>query len=254
MSSNPYRTKHQLPTARSPSLGTGSERSTRRRGKGINAGWAFHVKRRRPSHARRSGGSVTWCGSCWWLPQGQEREPRRRGYPAHYAIAHLSSGELLRKEVAADTKIGRIAVDYLRRGDLVPDELVIEILAGPVLQAVANGGYVLDGFPRTLRQAEEAYRVAQQIEGIDLQAVVHLEVRREELRRRLLARAEQEGRGDDNDVVITHRLEIFDSETEPLLGFYRGRGLMVDINGEQPIDAVFADIVSAVDRLRADRQ
>jgi len=160
----------------------------------------------------------------------------------------------LRKEVAADTKIGRIAVDYLRRGDLVPDELVIEILAGPVLQAVGNGGYVLDGFPRTLRQAEEAYRVAQQVEGIDLQAVVHLEVRREELRRRLLARAQQDGRGDDTDAVISHRLEIFDSETEPLLGFYRGRGLTVDINGEQPIDQVFADIVGAVDSLRAGRR
>jgi len=156
----------------------------------------------------------------------------------------------LRKEVAADTKIGQIAVDYLRRGDLVPDELVIEILAGPVLQAVGNGGYVLDGFPRTLPQAEEAYRVAQRVEGIYLQAVVHLEVSREELRRRLLARAGQDGRVDDTDDVISHRLEIFAAETEPLLEFYRTRGLMVDINGEQTIDRVFDDIVGAVDSLR----
>jgi adenylate kinase len=187
-------------------------------------------------------------------PPGAGKGTQAARLSTHYGIAHLSSGELLRNEVAADSKIGRIAVDYLRRGDLVPDELVIDILAGPVLQAVANGGYVLDGFPRTLRQAEEAYRVAQQIEGIDLQAVVHLEVRREELRRRLLARAAEEGRGDDTELVITHRLEIFDSETEPLLGFYRDRGLMVDINGEQTVDAVFAGIVSAVDGLHADRQ
>jgi adenylate kinase len=123
-----------------------------------------------------------------------------------------------------------------------------------VLWAAGNGGYVLDGFPRTLRQAEEAYRMAQQVEGIDLQAVSHLEVSREELRRRLLARARQDGRVDDTDDVICHRLGIFDSETEPLLGFYRGRGLMVDINGAQPIDAVFADIVVAVDRLPAGRR
>ena len=180
-------------------------------------------------------------------PPGAGKGTQAARLSTHYAIAHLSSGELLRKEVAADTKIGRIAVDYLRRGDLVPDELVIEILAGPVLQAVGNGGYVLDGFPRTRRQAEEAYRVAQLVEGIDLQAVVHLEVRREELRRRLLARARQEGRVDDTDAVISHRLEIFDSETEPLLGFYRSRGLMVDVNGEQPIDRVFVDIVGALD-------
>jgi adenylate kinase len=186
-------------------------------------------------------------------PPGAGKGTQAARLSTHYAIAHLSSGELLRKEVASDSKIGRIAVDYLRRGDLVPDELVIEILAGPVIEAVEKGGYVLDGFPRTLRQAEEAYRVAQEIEGIDLQAVVHLEVRREELRRRLLARARQEGRGDDTDPVISHRLEIFDIETEPLLGFYRGRGLIVDVDGEQPIDAVFADIVIAVDNLQAGR-
>jgi adenylate kinase len=186
-------------------------------------------------------------------PPGAGKGTQAARLSAHYAIAHLSSGDLLRKEVTADTRIGRIAVDYVRRGDLVPDELVIEILAGPVLEAVGNGGYVLDGFPRTLRQAEEAYRVAQQVEGIDLQAVVHLEVRRQELRRRLLARALQDGRVDDTDAVISHRLDIFDSETEPLLGFYRERGLIVDINGEQPIEAVFDDIVVAVDRLSAGR-
>jgi adenylate kinase len=184
-------------------------------------------------------------------PPGAGKGTQAARLSSHYAIAHLSSGELLRKEVAADTEIGQIAIEYLRRGDLVPDELVIEILAGPVLQAVGNGGYVLDGFPRTLRQAEEAYRVAQQVEGIDLQAVVHLEVRREELRRRLLARSRQDGRVDDTDDVISHRLEIFDAETEPLLGFYNDRGLIVDIDGEQLIDAVFADIVGAVDSLRS---
>ena len=72
-----------------------------------------------------------------------------------YHIAHLSSGALLRVEVAKGTKIGKVAADYLRRGDLVPDELVFEMLVAPVIEAAGNGGYVLDGFPRTLRQAEE---------------------------------------------------------------------------------------------------
>jgi len=130
---------------------------------------------------------------------------------------------------------------------------VIEILAGPVLEAVQNGGYVLDGFPRTLHQAEEAYRVAQQVEGIELQAVIHLEVSGQELRRRLLARAGRDGRSDDSDDVIGHRLAVFDAETEPLLGFYGGRGLVVDIKGEQPVDQVFADVVTAIDSLSADR-
>src|ERR1700729_3735205 len=93
---------------------------------------------------------------------------------AHYRIAHLSSGALLRDEVARGTKIGRIAADYLERGDLVPDEVVLEMLSARVLEAAHNGGYVLDGFPRTLRQAEEAYAWAQGIEGVSLQAVVYL--------------------------------------------------------------------------------
>jgi adenylate kinase len=168
---------------------------------------------------------------------------------AHYSIVHLSSGDLLRKEVAAGTRIGQIAADYLRRGDLVPDELVIEMLVTPILEAVSAGGYVLDGFPRTLRQAEEAYQVATQIDGIELQAVIHLEVSPEELNRRLLARAENDDRNDDTEATIAHRLEVFDAETKPLLGFYAERGLLIKVNGEQTVDRVFADIVTAVDRL-----
>jgi adenylate kinase len=169
---------------------------------------------------------------------------------AHYGIAHLSSGALLRSEVARGTKIGRIAADYLEKGDLVPDEVVLEMLAAPVLEAAERGGYVLDGFPRTLRQAEEAYSVAQQVEGIELQAVVHLDVSRHELRNRLLARAEREGRMDDTETTIEHRFEVFDLETQPLLGFYAKRGLVLEINGEQPVQEVFGDITAAIDGLR----
>jgi adenylate kinase len=166
---------------------------------------------------------------------------------AHYRIAHLSSGALLRAEVAQGSEIGRIAADYMKRGDLVPDELVIEMLTAPVLEAARNGGYVLDGFPRTLRQAEEAYAVAQQLEGIELQAVVHLRVGRDELRARLQARAGQQGRVDDTDDGIVHRFEVYDAETEPLLAYYAGRGILVDIEGEQAVEDVFADITTAID-------
>ncbi len=171
---------------------------------------------------------------------------------AHYQIAHLSSGALLRTEVAKGTKIGHVAADYLQRGDLVPDELVLEMLSAPVLEAVRTGGYVLDGFPRTLGQAQEAYRVAQQVDGIELQAVIHLIVSRDELRNRLLARAELEGRSDDTESAIGHRFDVYDTQTEPMLGFYAQRGLLVDINGEQSVQQVFDDIAAAVDRLRAD--
>jgi len=171
-----------------------------------------------------------------------------------YDVAHLSSGDLFRKEVAAGSTIGRIAAAYLKRGDLVPDELVMQMLAGPVLRAARAGGYVLDGFPRTLRQAEEAYEWAKQVEGVELQAVVHLVVSRDELRERLLARAEAEGRADDTLETIEHRLDVYESETEPLIAYYAGRGLVVDIDGEQPVQKVFDDIVASIESERAGRR
>ncbi|HEY1653357.1 MAG TPA: adenylate kinase [Acidimicrobiales bacterium] len=167
---------------------------------------------------------------------------------AHYGIAHLSSGALLRDEVAHGTEIGRVAADYLERGDLVPDELMFEMLSVRVLDAARHGGYVLDGFPRTVRQAEEAYSFAQG-EGITLQAVIYLQVSQDELHNRLRARAKREGRSDDTEAAIAHRFEVFDDQTQPLLAFYAERGLVIDINGEQPVEDVFAEMTSAIDRL-----
>jgi adenylate kinase len=112
-----------------------------------------------------------------------------------------------------------------------------------------NGGYVLDGFPRTLRQAEMAYAVAQEIKDIELQAVVYLRVGPEELRKRLQARADRGGRTDDDEITMAHRFKVFETQTEPLLDFYSSRGILLDVNGEQPVEDVFGDITSAVDSL-----
>jgi adenylate kinase len=167
---------------------------------------------------------------------------------ARYGVAHLSSGELLRHEVNAGTELGMQASDDLRHGDLVPDELILTMLSEPIIEASRNGGYVLDGFPRNLRQAEAAYELTKQVGGIELEAVIHLEVAREELRRRLLARAGHEGRSDDGEEVVTHRFEVYTVETEPLLTFYRARHLVLEINGEQDEEQVFADIVRSYER------
>jgi adenylate kinase len=167
----------------------------------------------------------------------------------HYGIEHLSSGALLREEVAKATDVGVIAADYLKRGDLVPDELMYEMLSARVLEAARHGGYVLDGFPRTLRQAEEAYSLAtQRPEDIALQAVVYLKVGIDELHNRLLDRAKREGRSDDTESAIAHRFEVFDSQTQPLLSFYAERGLLVEVNGEQPVDDVFAEMTGELDK------
>jgi adenylate kinase len=167
---------------------------------------------------------------------------------AHYGVPQLSSGELLRAEVQRGSRIGKAAEDYLRRGDLVPDELVLRVLSSPMLEAAKNGGFVLDGFPRTLSQAEAAYTLAQRSD-VELQAVVYLRVGHDELLRRLRARAGQEGRSDDDDITIGRRFEVFENQTEPLLDFYDRRGILLEINGEQPVEDVFADITGAVDNL-----
>jgi len=183
-------------------------------------------------------------------PPGAGKGTQAAKLADHYGIANLSSGELLRQEIAADSDIGREAITYVRRGDLVPDELIFQVLAEPLIEAARNGGYVLDGFPRNLHQAEAAYRAAKENPSIELQAVVHLDVPLEELARRLLARGAQEGRIDDAEDVVTHRLEVFAAATEPLLGFYRERGLVLDVNGDQDVDEVFRAIVKGLDRER----
>jgi adenylate kinase len=181
-------------------------------------------------------------------PPGAGKGTQAAKLAEHYGITNLSSGELLRREIAADSEIGRKAVEYVRRGDLVPDDLIFQVLTKPLIEATRDGGYVLDGFPRNLHQAEEAYRAAQDMPSIELQAVVHLDVPPAELTRRLLARAGEEGRIDDMTTVVSHRLEVFVAETEPLLGFYRKRGLVLDIDGNQDVDRVFSDIVTNLDR------
>jgi len=164
----------------------------------------------------------------------------------HYGIAHISSGELLRRQVELDTPIGRAVREKLTRGDLVPDGIVMDLLRRPVETATRQGGYVLDGFPRTVEQAEIAYAVAKDL-GVEVQVAVHLDVPTDELVRRLLAR----GRGaDDTKEVIEHRLAVYDERTRPMLDFYGERESVVTIDGAQPIDAVTVDLLGRLEQRR----
>ena len=108
---------------------------------------------------------------------------------------------------------------------------------------------MLDGFPRTLPQAEFAYSVARDIEDIELQAVVHLRVGRDELIKRLKARYDREGRIDDEMLTVTRRFEVYENQTEPLIGFYARRGILLHVDGEQSAGNVFRDITGALDSL-----
>jgi adenylate kinase len=164
----------------------------------------------------------------------------------HYGVVHVASGDLLRAEVEAGTELGKQVEAAINRGDLVPDEVMLEMIGQRLIEAAERGGYVLDGFPRNLRQAKKAYDMAQEVGTIELQAVVHLEVDRDELLRRMLARAEEEGRQDDTRATIEHRLEVFDEQTKPLVQYYTDRGLVYTIDGNQDVEDVTADILEAL--------
>jgi adenylate kinase len=166
---------------------------------------------------------------------------------ARFGIAHISSGDLLREHVRRMTSLGQQVKSYVDRGDLVPDGLVMDILRKPVVAAARAGGYVLDGFPRTVRQAEASYAVVREL-GVEVQAAVHLDVPADELVRRLLAR----GRGsDDTRAVIEHRLEVYLEMTVPLLDYYAGREWMFVVDGSAPAAAVHQDIVRRIEKLAA---
>jgi adenylate kinase len=149
-------------------------------------------------------------------------------------LPHISSGDLLRGHVARGTALGRSVQQYVRRGDLVPDAIVMDMLRKPVVEAAEQGGYILDGFPRTVQQARAAYETARTL-GVEVQVAVHLDVEEEELVRRLLAR----GRGaDDTEDVIRHRQRVYQEQTRPMLGYYGDRAELITVDGSLPVEEV----------------
>jgi adenylate kinase len=164
-----------------------------------------------------------------------------------FGITHISSGDLPRQHVKDQTSLGQKIKSYVDNGDLVPHGVVMDMLRKPVVAAAKAGGYVLDGFPRTVEQAKASFPTAHAL-GIEVQAAVHLDVPREELVRRLLSR--QRG-SDDTKEVIEHRLHVYLERTVPLLEYYADREWMFAVDGAQPRDAVHEQIVARLRKLAA---
>jgi adenylate kinase len=164
-----------------------------------------------------------------------------------YGIVHISSGDVLREAIAGDSPLGKKVAGYVARGDLVPDEVLFELLV-PIMEraVVKSGGFVVDGFPRTLAQAERAYQEIGIDRHLKLDAVVSLDVPDDVLVRRMLDRAQQQGRADDTLEVIQHRLAVYCAETYPLIEYFRERGILIPVNGNQPPDNVHANIKDAL--------
>jgi adenylate kinase len=160
---------------------------------------------------------------------------------------HIATGDILRSNADRGTELGRTASRYMDRGELVPDDVMIEMVLERLGEGDCAGGFVLDGFPRTVPQAEALGKRLEEL-GRPLDAVVSLQVGEDELRERLAARAEEQDRAEDDDEdAIRRRLELFDRETEPLLDFYDGKGLLVSVDAEGDVDEVTGRIAAALD-------
>jgi adenylate kinase len=160
---------------------------------------------------------------------------------------HIATGDILRSNAERGTELGRTASRYMDRGDLVPDEVMIDMVLERVGEDDLAGGFVLDGFPRTVPQAEALDRRLAELDR-SLDAVVSLEIAENELRDRLARRAREQDRVEDEDPeAIRRRLELFNRETEPLLEHYGGTGLLVTVDGEGAVEEVTERIADALD-------
>ena len=169
-----------------------------------------------------------------------------------YGLYHISTGEVLRDHIKRGTELGKVADSYISKGQLIPDELMIQIL-DDVLEKEAAGkkGVVFDGFPRTIPQAEALKELLNK-RGTELHAVVGLEVPEDELVERMLNRGKETGRADDNPETIKNRLKVYHDQTSPLREYYNKEGKYLPIKGTGIVDEIFSDISKGVDGMLKD--
>lgn len=165
-----------------------------------------------------------------------------------YGLHHISTGEVLRDHIARKTPIGQIAKTYINQGQLIPDSLMIKILEEIIdNEPKAKEGVILDGFPRTIPQAEALNRFLEK-RGQKIHHVVGLEVPEDELVERMIKRGAQTGRADDNLETIQNRLKVYHESTTPLRDFYVKEGKYRPIKGSGSVDEIFADIAAALEK------
>lgn len=166
-----------------------------------------------------------------------------------YGLHHISTGEVLRDEIARGTELGRLADSYISKGNLIPDDLMIQILSEILDKPeVREHGVIFDGFPRTVRQAQELEGILHH-RGRKVDAVLGLEVPDEELVDRLVKRGVESGRADDTPETIQSRLDVYHNLTQPLRDYYKQQGKYYSIDGAKAIEDITDEIIDVVDRL-----
>lgn len=165
-----------------------------------------------------------------------------------YGLYHISTGELLRDHISRNTELGRTANEYISQGQLIPDELMIQIL-DHVLdnEGSVKKGVVFDGFPRTIAQADALKQLLRK-RGSDLHAVIGLEVPEDELVTRMINRGRETGRADDTPETIKNRLQVYHNQTMPLKEYYTSEGKYIPVNGSGIVDEIFNDIAAGLEK------
>lgn len=166
-----------------------------------------------------------------------------------FGLIHLSTGDLLRSEIAAGTQLGKEAKSYMEKGELVPDQVVIGMIESKLKTNPEAQGFIFDGFPRTVEQAK-ALDVLMDGNNTPISAMLSLEVEKEELIKRLLNRGKDSGRADDQDQsVIENRINVYNQKTLPLIEYYQPQGKYIGINGMGSIEDIAGRLKEAVEKL-----
>ncbi|HEY7017144.1 MAG TPA: adenylate kinase [Gaiellaceae bacterium] len=181
-------------------------------------------------------------------PQGAGKGTQGKLIAEGYGIPHVATGDMLRSAIAAGTELGKQVKPIYDAGNLVPDDLMIELIRERLAEEDAREGFVLDGFPRTIPQAEALDEMLREI-GHELDVVLELQLDDSVGRARMLKRAAEEGRADDTPEAIDQRLRLYHEQTAPLIEHYRTRGDLVGIHADRTIDAVFAEIQQALEQV-----
>jgi adenylate kinase len=174
-------------------------------------------------------------------PPGAGKGTQAQMIAADCDVPHISTGDILRSAVADNTDLGKKAQQYMSAGELVPDDLMLDLIRERLGQDDAQAGWVLDGFPRNVPQAEFLGKLLEQI-AQPADFVVNLDVTDEVI----VARLQKRGRADDEEAVIRHRLEVYREQTEPLIDFYRNRQQLISVNGNQAMEAVYASLKQVI--------
>jgi len=179
-------------------------------------------------------------------PPGAGKGTQAKLLQERFDLPQVSTGDLFRYNLQNETDLGKLARTYMDRGELVPDEVTVAMVKLRLSQDDCAGGAILDGFPRTLAQAEALDELLADLGG-KIDVVPSIEVPQDVLVERLLKRAILEGRADDNEETIRTRMQVYEDQTKPLLDYYGEKGLVVPVDGQQAIDEVQEDLVKVID-------